>query len=118
MAGTAPSVSSSDLYARLRTAAAPVLLDVRRQEAFGKDGGLIIGAYHRPPEEVASWSGDLPAGRPVVAYCVHGHEVSQGVAAKLQQAGIKAVYLDGGIASWKETGLPTRKKLGQPRTSG
>ena len=112
MDGTAPSISSTDLYGRLGTAAAPVLLDVRRKEAFSKDGGLIIGAFHRPPEEVDSWSRDLPAGRPVVAYCVHGHEVSQGVAAKLQQAGIKAAYLDGGITAWKETGLPTRKKLG------
>jgi hypothetical protein len=61
---------------------------------------------------VEIWCKGLPAGRPVVAYCVHGHEVSQGVAARLQQAGIKATYLDGGIAAWKETGLPTRKKLG------
>ena len=28
------------------------------------------------------------------------------------QAGIKAAYLDGGIAGWQEAGLPTRKKLG------
>ena len=54
----------------------------------------------------------LAPGRPVVAYCVHGHEVSQGAAASLRRAGIKAAYLEGGIAEWKETGLPTRKKLG------
>ncbi len=54
----------------------------------------------------------LTSDRPVVAYCVHGHEVSQGVAASLRQAGIRAAYLEGGIAGWKEAGLPTRKKLG------
>jgi rhodanese-related sulfurtransferase len=112
MDGTAPSISSTDLYARLGTASAPVLLDVRRQDAFGKDVGVIIGAFHRSPEQVEHWSRDLPAGRPVVAYCMHGHEVSQGVAASLRRAGVQAAYLDGGIAGWKETGLPTRKRLG------
>ncbi len=115
MDGKAPSISSSELYARLGTASAPVLLDVRRDEAFSKDGGLIIGAIHRSPEDVARWSKDLPAGQPVVAYCVHGHEVSQGVAASLRGAGIDAAYLEGGITGWKESGLPTRKKLGATR---
>jgi rhodanese-related sulfurtransferase len=112
MDGTAPSVSCNDLYARLGTAAAPVLVDVRRSDAFSKDGGLIVGALHRPPEDIERWSEDLPGGRPVVAYCVHGHEVSQGVAASLRRAGIKAAYLEGGIEAWKEAGLATRKKRG------
>ncbi len=112
MDGKALPISSSELYARLGTASAPVLLDVRRDEAFSKDGGLIIGALHRSPGDVERWSKDLSSGRPVVAYCVHGHEVSQGVAASLQRAGIEAAYLEGGIAGWKEAGLPTRKNLG------
>ena len=112
MDGKPLPISSSELYARLGTASAPVLLDVRRDEAYGKDGGLIVGAFHRSPADVERWSKDLASGRPVVAYCVHGHEVSQGVAASLQRAGIEAAYLDGGIAGWKEAGLPTRKKLG------
>ena len=112
MDGTALSVSSAELYSRLGTASAPVLLDVRRDDAFGKDDRQIVGAFHRPPNDVARWSEDIPAGRPIVAYCVHGHEVSQGVAAALRRTGIKAAYLDGGIAGWEEAGLPTRKKLG------
>ena len=112
MDGTTPSVSPAELYARLGTAAAPVLVDVRRSDAFSKDSGLIVGAFHRPPEDVERWSEDIPGGRPVVAYCVHGHEVSQGAAASLRRAGIKAAYLEGGMAAWKEAGLATRKKLG------
>jgi rhodanese-related sulfurtransferase len=107
-----PSVSSSELYVRLGTAAAPVLLDVRHDDAFSKDNGLIIGAFHRSPEEVEPWSKYLPPDHPVVAYCVHGHDVSQGVAARLHSAGIKASYLEGGIAGWRAAGLPTRKRLG------
>ena len=104
------SVSSQELYARLGTAAAPVLVDVRRAEAFGADQVVIIGAVHRPPESVSDWLADLPKNREVVVYCVHGHDVSQGVAKTLQNAGIKAAYLEGGIAGWKERRLPTRRK--------
>ena len=104
------SVSSQKLYARLGTAAAPLLVDVRRAEAFGADDAVIIGAMHRPPESVSDWRTDLPKNREVVVYCVHGHEVSQGVAKVLQNAGIKAAYLEGGIAGWKERKLPTRRK--------
>ena len=37
MDGLALPVSPDELYARLGTASAPVLLDVRRSEAFGAD---------------------------------------------------------------------------------
>jgi rhodanese-related sulfurtransferase len=112
MDGKPRPISSSELYARLGTVTAPVLLDVRRDQAFNDDGALIIGALRRSPGEVEGWSRDLNAARPIVAYCVHGHEVSQGVAASLRQAGLDAAYLEGGIAGWKERGLPTRKNLG------
>jgi rhodanese-related sulfurtransferase len=112
MDGTPSSVSFTDLYGRLGTAASPMLLDVRRDDAFGKDDRMIVGAFHRPPEDVERWAGDMPGGQPVVAYCMHGHEVSQGVAASLRRAGINAAYLEGGIAAWKDAGLATRKKLG------
>ncbi|MBX9774707.1 MAG: chromate resistance protein [Xanthobacteraceae bacterium] len=112
MDGKHQPISPSELYARLGTASAPVLLDVRRDQAFNDDGALIIGALRRSPGNVAGWSRDLIAGRPIVVYCVHGHEVSQGVAASLRQAGLDAVYLEGGIAGWREQGLPTRKNLG------
>ena len=105
-------ISPDDLYARLGTAKAPVLVDVRRRDAFEADDRLIVGAARRLPDEVAHWRQHLPAGRSVVAYCVHGHEVSQGVAAVLHNAGIQAAYLQGGIAEWKERHLPTRRKRG------
>src|SRR6202171_753165 len=66
------SVSSQELYVRLGTAAGPVLVDVRRAEAFGADQAMIIGAIHRPPEAVADWLADLPKNREVLVYCVHG----------------------------------------------
>ena len=75
MDAKAPSVSPNDLYARLGTANAPLLIDVRRPQAFDADQVRIIGAARRLPDEVAKWRGALPASRPIVAYCVHGHAV-------------------------------------------
>jgi len=111
MDGARP-VSSQDLYERLGTAAVPVLVDACHQDTFGTDDRLIIGAFHDPPEDVERWQQELLSGRPVVAYFMQGHEISQGVAAALARAGIQAAHLEGGIATWKQHGLPTRKKAG------
>jgi rhodanese-related sulfurtransferase len=108
MDGTPRSVSPPELYARLGSASAPLLVDVRRAEAFNADDAMVVGAIRRLPE--ADWLRDPPRGREIIAYCVHGHDVSQGVASALQSAGIKAAYLEGGIADWKERHLPTRRK--------
>jgi rhodanese-related sulfurtransferase len=112
MDGLQASISPSQLYARLGTASAPLLIDVRRPDAFRTGGALIAAAVHHPPADVDRWLQVLPAGRHVVVYCVHGHEVSQGAAAALRTAGVAAAYLEGGFAGWTERGLPTRKNLG------
>jgi hypothetical protein len=39
-------------------------------------------------------------------YCVHGHEVSQGVARALRTQGRAARFLVGGIEAWRMQGLP------------
>jgi rhodanese-related sulfurtransferase len=112
MDGNALTISPHDLYTRLGTAHAPLLIDVRRREAFEADDRQIIGSLRRLPEEVSDWRDALPKERSVVTYCAHGHEVSQGVARALQDSGIQAAYLEGGIAVWKERKLPTRRKRG------
>jgi len=103
-------ISPDDLYTRLGTSKAPLLIDVRRREAFDADKTLIIGAARRLPDDVSEWRKALPRGKPIVAYCAHGHEVSQGVASTLRSAGMAATYLEGGIAGWQERKLPTRRK--------
>jgi hypothetical protein len=60
MDGSTPSISSSDLSssdldACLGTASAPVPLDVRREQAFSEDGGLIVGALKT--SSVSTWGG-------------------------------------------------------------
>jgi rhodanese-related sulfurtransferase len=109
--GSPNSISPHDLYDRLGTAQAPILIDVRKPADFAAADRCIVAALHRAPEDVTRWSKELPAGRRVVAHCVHGHQVSQNAAAALAAAGHDASYLEGGIAGWSEAGLPTRRKL-------
>jgi rhodanese-related sulfurtransferase len=111
MDGISTSISTRDLYQRLGTAQAPIVLDVRRPADFAASDRCIVSAVHRPPEDVARWRAELPASRPVVVHCVRGQQVSQGVAAALAAAGHDAAYLDGGIVGWTEAGLPTRRKV-------
>ena len=104
------SISAQTLYSRLGTAAAPPIIDVRREPSFAAADGMIAGAIRRPPETLNNWSADIARNRPVVVYCVRGHEVSQGAAAALRDAGIEAYFLIGGIEEWTEAGLPLRNK--------
>jgi rhodanese-related sulfurtransferase len=105
-----PPISALELYALIGTAGAPLVIDVRRETAFAGDDRMLASAMRRAPDAVGQWCGDLRPGRSIVVYCVHGHEVSQGVAAALRSTGIEARYLAGGIAGWTELGLPLRNK--------
>jgi rhodanese-related sulfurtransferase len=104
------SISPVDLHARIGTASAPLLLDVRRAASFDADDALIVAALRRDPDGVAAWGRELPRNAAVVVYCVHGHEVSQRVAATLRAVDIDARYLEGGITGWAELRLPRRNK--------
>jgi rhodanese-related sulfurtransferase len=104
-------ITASDLYDLLGRPSAPIVIDVRRQPAFDADGTLLASAIRRLPEDIGTWNAAIPAGRPVVVYCVHGHEVSQNAASTLRARGIDARYLAGGIVQWNDQRLPTRNKL-------
>ncbi len=105
------SISAQDLFARLGTAKAPIVVDVRRPPAFDADETMLVGAIRRLPDAIEEWRNALPRGRSVVVYCVHGHEVSQNAATALRTTGVDAQYLEGGIAAWTENKLPKRNKL-------
>lgn len=106
------SISSDALYDRLGTVSAPLLIDVRREPAFQAGETLIPGAIRRRPDEVEAWRTALPQDKPVVVYCVYGHEVGKEAAAALRAVGIDAVHLEDGIVGWAERGLPTRRRIG------
>jgi len=86
------------------------LIDVRRDAVFANAETMIAGASRRDPRQVAEWSGALEAGRPVVVYCVYGHEVGRATALRLRAAGHDARFLRGGIAGWESAGKPVRPR--------
>lgn len=104
------SVTPADLRLSLQGPRPPLVIDVRKVEPFRAASSMVHGALRRDPQHVAEWSRSLPAASSVVAYCVHGHEVSQGVVASLRAHGIEARYLAGGIAAWIEAGAPMAAK--------
>ncbi|WP_244222959.1 rhodanese-like domain-containing protein [Cupriavidus lacunae] len=50
------------------------------------------------------------ASRPVVVYCVRGHQVSRDCATRLEKAGHSVTYLEGGIEQWVADRHPTASK--------
>jgi rhodanese-related sulfurtransferase len=97
------------------TARMPVLVDVRRREAYDKADSVIPTAVWRDHKAAPEWGRDLPRGRDVVVYCVHGHQVSESAAALLRAAGVAAFYLDGGIEGWRAAGAPLVAKAALER---
>jgi rhodanese-related sulfurtransferase len=102
-----PAISPSQLHAARIGPDAPLLIDVRRAEAFAADPAMLAGATWRDPFAVLEWEKFLPRHRPVVVYCVHGHEISRNACAALRSAGIPASILAGGIEDARAAGLPT-----------
>ncbi len=108
---TSHSISSQQLYSRLGTAFAPVVMDVRGADDFDADDRLIAGAIRRDPEHDPQWLKSLPSDRAIVAYGAKGRDVCQEAAAALRGTGLQGIYLEGGIAGWMEKHLPTRLRL-------
>lgn len=115
------SVSVQALASTLGTPNAPLIIDVRRAQAFDEDDSIIPSALRGVPDAISIWHPALIKERSIVAYCVHGHEVSQGAVRALIDAGLDARFLAGGIAAWREAGQPLLAKqsdLGVPAVVG
>ena len=96
-----PRISPFDLAARIGSAAAPLLLDVRREGKFASSPRMLAGAIRCAPENVAAFAASH-APREVAVYCVYGHNVSADAVAILRAAGWQAWQLDGGIEGGEE----------------
>ncbi|NQU58137.1 MAG: sulfurtransferase [Rhodospirillales bacterium] len=103
-------ISATQLNQLIGTPECPVIVDVRRKEAFDTSEWMIKAAEWRDPEQVAQWAAGLARDAAVVVYCVHGHEVSQGAAAALRSVGVDALFLEGGIEDFVKAGGKTVAK--------
>jgi rhodanese-related sulfurtransferase len=90
--------------ARAAAVEGATVLDVRERDEYA--AGHVPEAVHIPLGELAARVDELPADRPVVAYCGHG-ERSGTALSILERAGRgELLNLDGGIGAWQEGGLP------------
>ena len=119
------SIFPSDLLPLMGTAAAPVLLDVRRDAAFEASPQMLAGALRCAPQDISRWAEAHATLRDqtIVVYCVYGHNVSADACSVLRALGFDAFGLAGGIqggedgvdsasdiATWRATSLPTWRK--------
>ena len=81
-----------------------MVLDVRRKADLDTATDAIPGATWKDPEQIDQWLGALPKDRDVVIYCVRGGGVSNSVVDRLQAAGIRARFIEGGIEGYKAAG--------------
>ncbi len=103
-------ISPRELAATMQGPVALQLIDVRRPEAFETSARILIGAFWHDPADIESWITGIDASRPVVVYCVRGHQVSQDCARRLEKAGHSVAYLEGGIELWVAESHPTASK--------
>jgi rhodanese-related sulfurtransferase len=92
------------LMSTLASPRRPLVIDVRKPEAFRAEPMTIPGALRGDPFALADWSRGLPRGRALVVYCVHGHEVSRVARDALRRLGFEADLLAGGLEGWKAAG--------------
>ena len=107
MGEASASISAVEFKSRIGTRGSPLVFDVRREQAYADAKATVPTARWRDHRLADLWGRDLPGGRDVVVYCVHGHQVSQAAAALLRGLGIRARYLEGGIEAYLNSGGPT-----------
>ena len=93
-----PVVTATDLAARLGTADAPFVLDVRQPGEFA--AGRVPGARLIPLGELSHRLAELPRDREIAVVCRSGGR--SGVATEqLAKAGLRARNMPGGMMGWR-----------------
>jgi rhodanese-related sulfurtransferase len=105
--GRASGPSLSTLQAtQLINGRNPQVIDIRDADAFAK--GSLPNARNIPSGKVNERLGDLKKDKPVLLVCETGTRAGR-TAALLRASGFTDVYvLGGGLAAWREAGLPVR----------
>lgn len=83
-----------------------VVVDVRTAEEFAT--GSLPGARSAPADKLEERTRDIKKDKPLIVLCASGSRAGR-VAAQLRAIGFGEVYvLAGGLAAWREAGLPIR----------
>lgn len=86
------------------------LIDVRRAAGYAQAADRVAGAVWHDPARLDEWSAELDTSRPVLVYCMHGHDVSQSVALALRARGLDARYVAGGIEACRAASMALEPK--------
>ena len=81
-----------------------LILDVRREGDYAASSESVPRSVWRNPEQIDAWLAEVPRDQDVVIYCVRGGTVSNSVVDRLQAAGVKARFIEGGLEAWKAAG--------------
>ena len=81
-----------------------LVFDVRREADYAASAEAIPGALWKNPDKIDAWIAAVPRTIDVVVYCVRGGEVSNAVVDRLQAAGVKARFIEGGLEAYKAAG--------------
>jgi len=86
-----------------------LVLDVREPGEYG--AGHILGAKNLPPARLDSGAGDVAKKKDatLILYCDTGDRAGKAIAALKKQGYNKVVSLSGGLAAWKQAGLPVER---------
>ncbi|MDH3666085.1 MAG: hypothetical protein OEN23_04055 [Paracoccaceae bacterium] len=109
---TLPNLDAGTALARHQSGEA-VLIDLRKPEARTASGEALPGALIRDPFALGHDDPLTEDERPLIVFCVHGHEVSQFACALLMLHGRDVHYVEGGFAALKGAGAETQP-LGGP----
>lgn len=102
-----PQITVQEAYQRLSQDKTVIIVDVRQPSETAS--GVAPGAICIPLSEFGSRMAELPADKPVLTICQSSHR-SPFAARKLAKAGYDVTNVSGGMAAWRQAGLPVRKK--------
>ena len=107
------SISALELSKLSGTSGWPTLVASTRCFKFEQEARAIAGSVWRDHMETEIWGPELARlGKPIIVYCLHGHNVSQLAVARLRSHGIDARHLEGGIDAYEEVGGLVLKQRG------
>jgi rhodanese-related sulfurtransferase len=99
------SISPDKLVRLLGSPTAPIIIDVREDDALAADPRLIPTSLHLPYATAETWAAAY-RGRAVAVTCQRGKKLAEGVAAWLRHHGADAEIVEGGFEAWRDAGLP------------
>jgi rhodanese-related sulfurtransferase len=103
-------VSPEELAKKLRSAQAPLVLDVREPEELEGELGRLPGSVNIPLRELPKRLGELSAQIPreIVLVCRSGRR-SEAAAQIIRESGFKRIFvLRGGMLAWREANMKMR----------